>query len=299
MALQEQAICVEGSAFSYHMEWTLADIPRQRLQQQMRKLQAALAGFDAVNALVGFGEKAWRLLSGDIVIDGLQSFRPIGPSSSRFAPSTQRDILIWLHGARHDENFRAAMAINSILKSDAELRLELTGFRYFDSRDLTGFVDGSANPHAEEIRTVALIAPPGPAAGGSFVMTQQWRHDLDAFNRLDIAAQEKVVGRTKVNSVELDKSAMPANSHVARNDIEHNGEAVKIYRRSAPYGTVNDNGLYFLAFSAQLARFNILLESMYGIREMGRSDRLLDFSKPLTGSYWFAPTLALLQQVID
>jgi len=305
MALQEQAIFIEGSAFSYHMEWTLADISRERLQQHVRQLLAAMEQLGAVNALLAFGERAWNLLSGQQTIEGLQSFRSMGMSASRFAPSTQRDVMVWLHGPRHDENFRAALAINSILKVDAQLRLELAGFCYFDNRDLTGFIDGAANPDAGDIAEVALIAEPAAGAGGSFVITQKWQHDLAAFNRLDVAEQERVIGRRKPDGVELDRAAMPADAHVVRAEKDHDGAAVKIYNRSAPYGTVDENGLYFMAFSAQLSRFSKLLARMYGQADGQRpagkmiSDRWLEYSKPVTGSYWFTPHLALLQQVVD
>lgn len=299
MAMQEEAIFLDDSAFSYHMEWTLAKIDRSRLQQHLRALMQGLAQFPAVNALIAFGDNAWKLVTGGDAMPGLRSFAPVGMSSSRFAPSTQRDLLIWLHSDRHDENFRAALAVNAILKADAELRLELMGFRYFDRRDLTGFVDGSANPQAAQAREVALVGPSHPGAGGSFVITQQWKHDLDAFNRLSESQQELVVGRTKRDSIELDSERMPVDAHVARNDISENGVPVRIVRRSWPYGTVDANGLYFLAFAAERERFERLLESMYGLRDKGKTDQLLNFSKPLTGSYWFAPSLAQLQQVID
>jgi len=299
MTIQEQAIFVEGSAFSYHMEWKLSKIDRERLQTQLRSLMQCLAQFPSVNALIAFGDHAWTLVTGGDSMPGLRAFTPIGMSSSRYAPSTQRDVLVWLHSDRHDENFRAALAINTIMKTGAELRLELMGFRYQDSRDLTGFVDGSANPQSSDAQQVALVASPHVGAGGSFVITQQWQHDLVAFNGLSVSQQELVVGRTKADSVELDPAHMPADAHVARNDISDKGKPLKIYRRSSPYGTVDANGLYFLAFSAELERFTHLLESMYGLRDKGKQDQLLKFSKPLTGSYWFAPSLAQLQQIVD
>jgi putative iron-dependent peroxidase len=314
MALQEQALFVQDSAFSYHMEWALADISRARLQQHLRALLATVEACSAtesnggqvadVNTLVAFGERTWNLLSDHLTVEGLQSFRSIGMSSSRFAPSTQRDLMIWLHGPRHDQNFRLALAINSVLKRDAELRLELTGFRYFDNRDLTGFIDGAANPRENEIRDIACIAEPSENAGGSFVITQKWQYDLDAFNRLSLAEQEQVMGRSKSDGVELAPALMSANSHVMRADRDGNGDAVKIYRRSTSYGTVDENGLYFMAFSSRLPHFNALLARIYAqdrqdIAAKSAGDRLLEYAKPMTGSYWYAPSLAQLQRVVD
>jgi len=300
MALQEQAIFTKDSGSSYHMEWALGTVSRQRLQQHVRELIATISRSSSVIGLVAFGDGAWNLLSDHAAVEGLQSFRPVGTSSSRFSPSTQRDLMVWLQGARHDENFRAALAINTILKRDAELRLELAGFRNFDNRDLNGFVVDAGNPRSEDIAEIALIAPPAAGAGGSFVITQKWQHDLDAFGKLDIAEQERVMGRRKSDGLELDKAMMPLDAHVVRAERDREGNAVKIYRRSVPYGTVEESGLYCMAFSAQLSRFNDLLERRYGLAaERGASDRLLDYSKPMTGSYWFAPNHAHLLQVID
>jgi len=300
MTLQEQTIFTEHGAFSYHMEWVLATISRQRLQQHVRDLIATISRSDSVNMLIAFGDRSWNLLSDDANIEGLQSFRSMGASSSRFAPSTQRDLMIWLQSPRHDENFRTARAINTILKSNAELRLELTGFCNFDKRDLSGFIVDAANPHSENIAEIALIASPAPGAGGSFVITQKWQHNLEAFGRLDVAEQERVMGRRKADGRELDKAMMPLDAHAVRVERDRVDNPVKIYSRSVPYGSVDENGLYFMAFSAQLSRFNELLERSYGIGAAGGvGDRFLNYSKPLTGSYWFAPSLAHLQQVIE
>lgn len=304
MALQEQAIFAKDSEFSYHMEWTLAEISRSRLQQHLRALLTVVGEAGAVSALVAFGERAWNLLSDQQTVEGLQSFRSMGLSSLRFAPSTQRDVMIWLHGDRHDQNFRQALAINSLLKVDAELRLELAGFRYFGNRDLTGFLDAAANPIGDEIGDVVRIAEPSSGAGGSFVITQKWLYDLDAFNRLTVAEQEQVMGRRKSDGVELERTVMPVNAHVMRADRDREGQPVKIFRRSASFGTVDENGMYFMGFSSRLSNFNALLARIYAqdAQDVGSktaSDRFLEFAKPVTGSYWFAPSLEQLQRVVD
>ena len=244
--------------------------------------------------VIAFGAKLLERLALVAAPPGMADFTPIRGRGGQCAPATARDLFIWLQGARRDELFARAMAWRDVLAGHADLAGEEHGFRFRDSRDLTGFVDGSANPKADARLDVALIRT-GEHAGGSFVLAQRWVHDLTAFNKLAVADQERVIGRTKADSVELVGTAMPPDSHVSRTDIKRGGEGVKIYRRSSPVGTLRDAGLYFLAFSAELNRFRQLLESMYGRTEDGVQDRLLSFSKPKAGSYFYAPPQAALQ----
>ena len=173
--------------------------------------------------------------------------------------------------------------------------LDLAGFTYRDSRDLIGFVDGSANPK-DEGRLEAALVESGPGAGGSFVLSQQWVHDLEKWNAVPEALQEKIVGRTKPKSIELEGDDMPSDSHVSRTDVMVDGEALKIWRRSAPYGTVREHGLYFLAFAKHPVRFQVQLERMLGVSGDGLHDRLAEYSRAVTGSYWFAPAVETLHR---
>ncbi len=136
---------------------------------------------------------------------------------------------------------------------------------------------------------MALVPQGQPGAGGAFVLSQKWVHDLEAFGALPVAEQERVIGRSKADSIELEGAAMPADSHVSRSDVTLDGVAQKIYRRSTPFGGVAEHGLYFLAFSCELSRFEVQLRRMFGVSGDGLHDRLMAFSRPLTGSYWFAP----------
>lgn len=238
--------------------------------------------------VVAFGAGLLGGLSAVPAPEGAADFTAIAGVNGLSAPATQRDLFIWLHGKRRDELFVRALAWRKALLEVADLSGEEHGFRFRDSRDLTGFVDGSANPKGDARRTAAIIGE-GDHAGGSFVMAQRWVHDLASFNALPVADQERVIGRTKADSIELAGDAMPPNSHVSRTDIKRAGQAVKIYRRSAPVGGVRDPGLYFLAFSADWNRFRWLLDSMYGLADPGLRDRLLSYSKPISGSFFYAP----------
>ncbi len=215
------------------------------------------------------------------------------------APSTQRDMLVWIQGPARDCVFDAAMAVSHALGSTASSALEISGFVYHDSRDLTGFIDGSANPEGDEIQENALVPDGQPGSGGAHMLTQKWVHDLDAFKALPVADQERVIGRTKEDSIELEGDAMPATSHVSRTDVKVDGESQRLYRRSFPYGSVTENGLYFLAFACDPARFDIQLRRMFGVSGDGLRDGLIDFSSAVSGSYWFAPSVDDLDAITD
>jgi deferrochelatase/peroxidase EfeB len=134
--------------------------------------------------------------------------------------------------------------------------------------------------------------------GGSFVIAQRWIHDLEAFHALPVEEQERVFGRSKADSIEMDDDTKPANAHIARVEIEIDGEEAEIYRRSTPYGTLAEHGLYFLGFSAELRRFEIMLNNMFGLGD-GPRDRLTDFTRPVSGSFFFAPSVAALNALLD
>ena len=239
--------------------------------------------------VIAFGQKLTRSLTGLVEPTGLCEFSAIEGLEGVSAPGTQQDLFVWLHGEKRDELFARALQWRENLAPVADLTFENDGFRFRDSRDLTGFVDGTENPKDDERMTVALVNK-GEHAGGSFVLAQRWVHNLTDFNALPVADQERVFGRTKSDSVELTADIMPGDSHVSRTDLKRDGNAIKIYRRSSPVGGVRNAGLYFLAFSADIERFRWLLESMFGLSEDGRRDRLLSYSRPVTGSFFYAPS---------
>jgi putative iron-dependent peroxidase len=125
----------------------------------------------------------------------------------------------------------------------------------------------------------------------------RWMHDLEAFNRISVEEQERVIGRTKPDSVELTDAAKPPTAHIARVTIDVGSEELKIYRRSVPYGTVEEHGLYFVAFSADPSRYDRMLARMFGTAGDGVRDRLIDFSRPVSGAYYFAPSINALNEL--
>lgn len=286
MTIHPQAgIFQEGSCHHHFLEYTL---PQGAVKSAV--VAAGASRGDGPAVVVAFGARLWGEIAPDDMPEGLYDFAAIEGAGSLLAPATQRDLLFWVQGDGRDEVLDRALALHRALGAAARLELELTGFTYRDSRDLTGFIDGSANPKDGERHDVALVPPGRPGAGGAFVLSQKWVHDLEAFGVLPVAEQERVIGRTKADSIELEGVAMPADSHVSRSDVSLDGVAQKIYRRSTPFGGVAEHGLYFLAFARELARFEVQLRRMFGVSEDGLHDRLMAFSRPLTGSYWFAPS---------
>ncbi|MDN2480602.1 Dyp-type peroxidase [Vibrio agarivorans] len=223
----------------------------------------------------------------------LEPFAPLGEGEVT-APASDVDVLIHCHSQRPDLHFYVLRKFMSAVEASVTIVDETVGFRYLDSRDMTDFVDGTENPEGEQRREVAVIAD-GEFAGGSYVMLQRFIHNLPAWNRLNVSAQEKVVGRTKPDSIELDD--VPAASHVGRVDIKEEGKGLKIVRHSLPYGTVSgDHGLLFIAYCHTLHNFKAMLESMYGVTD-GKTDQLLRFTHAVTGAYFFAPSQEMLQAI--
>ncbi len=268
MASPQTGIFVEASTQHQFLEYSVE--PGDSREELCRAVAEALpgvgdpAGGAQPDLVIAFGPALWNVLAPGDAPGGFGPFEPVRGAEGYGIPSTQRDILIWIHGTRLDDSFDRALEVHRHLASVARLELDERGFTYHDSRDLTGFIDGTANPKGEAARAAALVPENEPGAGGAFVLGQRWVHDLESFGALAVAEQERVIGRTKPDSVELEGEAMPADSHVSRTDVTEDGVALKIYRRSAPFGLVGEHGLYFLAFSCDPARFDVLLASMFG-----------------------------------
>ncbi|MBD8511813.1 Dyp-type peroxidase [Photobacterium sp. CAU 1568] len=241
----------------------------------------------------GFGKAFWQQFEKGCPND-FEEFAPLG-SGDVTAPSTGGDLLLHVHSNRHDLNFHLLSSFMQPIASEVELIDETNGFRYLDARDLTGFIDGTENPKKQAARQEIAIIPDGPFAGGSFVMLQRFVHNLPAWHAVNVAQQEQIIGRTKPDSVELDE--VPADSHVGRVDLKEEGKGLKIVRHSLPYGTVSgEHGLLFIAYCAQQRNFREMLDSMYGEKD-GQTDKLLDFTKAVTGAYFFVPSTEMLTQL--
>ena len=294
MATPQTGIFKQPSRHHHFLEYAIDKDANP--ESVIRALRAGKASKGArVDVVVAFGAALWNRIAPEPAPDGLRAFETrafetIAGAQGLTAPATQRDLWFWIHGGGIDDNLDRAFGIDRKLAGLARLELDQQGFVTRDSRDLTGFIDGTANPKAEAAREAALIPPHRPGAGGAFVLSQRWVHDLPSFLALPVPEQERVIGRTKPDSIELEALAMPADAHVARTDVSVDAVAQTIYRRSVPFGSVAEHGLYFLAFSCHPARFDVQLRRMFGVSGDGVHDRLTAYSRPVTGANWFAPS---------
>ena len=260
----------------------------------IRDLAGAERGPDHV--VVAIGASLLGTLAPSEMPAGMRPFTPVEGIDGHRVPATQDDLLVWFSSATADRCLSGAWLARSALDGLAELTEETHGFQYFDHQDITGFEDGTENPKGDERLDVAAIAE-GPSAGGSFVVAMRWVHDLKAFERLKVDEQELVFGRTKDGSQELDP--LPECAHIERVVMtDESGDEREIYRRSFPYGTTDELGLFFLAFHSDIDTFQDMLDRMYGVTD-GLRDKLTDVSHPLTAAYYVAPPVEVLDAIVS
>jgi porphyrinogen peroxidase len=253
----------------------------------------------SLSCIMGFGSDAWDRLFGSPRPAELHPFREIG-SGARHAVSTPGDLVFHIRAQRMDLCFELATQILTRLEGSITTADEVHGFRYFDDRDLLGFVDGTENPIGNAAADAVFIADEDPAfTGGSYVIVQKYLHDLDAWNKLTTEAQEKIIGRTKISDIELDESAKPTSAHNALTVIEEDGREIKILRDNMPFGRPGHGefGTYFIGYSRSPRTIEQMLENMFIGRPPGNYDRILDFSTAVTGSLFFIPTATFLDGV--
>ncbi|MFV0575575.1 MAG: Dyp-type peroxidase [Vibrio sp.] len=296
MAQPQSAIIPEANPFSLKCLLKIK-ANHAAVLEQLKTLPALASELNdsqgaALYTAIAFTHSFWKKTN-QAMPEELVPFVQLGKGDV-IAPATEADVLIHIHSLRHDLHFYLLRKLMMEIAEDVEIIDETYGYRYLDSRDMTDFVDGTENPEGDERRNVAII-PEGEFAGGSYVMTQRYVHNLPAWNRLNVSAQEKVIGRTKPDSIELDN--VPAQSHVGRVDIKENGVGLKMVRHSLPYGSVSgDHGLLFLAYCNRIHNFKAQLESMFGETD-GKTDQLLRFTTAVTGAYLFAPSEEMLAEL--
>jgi putative iron-dependent peroxidase len=247
----------------------------------------------ALTLVAGLGSDAWdRLFSGPRPAE-LHPFRALDGGANR-AVSTPGDLLFHIRAATMDLCWELASLIVGRLAGAATVVDEVHGFKYFDERDLLGFVDGTENPTGAAADAAVTVGDEDPGfAGGSYVIVQKYVHDMAKWNALSVEEQELVIGRTKLSNVELDDDVKPANSHVALNTIvEPDGTQLQILRDNMPFGSVGNGefGTYFIGYARTPGVIELMLEHMFLGDPPGNHDRILDFSTALTGALFFVPT---------
>jgi porphyrinogen peroxidase len=253
----------------------------------------------ALSCIVGFGSDAWDRLFGSPRPAELHPFLEIR-SGPRHAVSTAGDLVFHIRAKRMDLCFELATNIMARLNGAVNTADEVHGFRYFDERDVLGFVDGTENPIGSAAADAVFIGGEDPAfAGGSYVIVQKYLHKIEAWNRLPTEAQEKIIGRSKLSDIELDDSVKPTFAHNALTVIEEDGKEIKILRDNMPFGRPGHGefGTYFIGYTRSPRTIEQMLKNMFIGRPPGNYDRILDFSTAVTGNLFFIPTSTFLDSI--
>jgi len=287
-------VCIRQQQAAYaRVRSFCADLAGLIRAVEFRDVEAGLT------CVVGFGSDAWDKLFGSprpAELHPLQEIR----SGGRHAVSTPGDILFHIRAKRMDLCFELATQIVDSIGDVVSVADEVHGFRYFEDRDIIGFVDGTENPRADAAREAAIVGGEDPAfAGGSYVIVQKYLHNMKAWNALSTEAQERIIGRKKLSDIELDDATKPASAHNALTVIEENGKELKILRDNMPFGRAGygEFGTYFIGYSRTPRITETMLQNMFVGRPPGNYDRLLDFSTAVTGSLFFVPSATFLDNV--
>ena len=250
-----------------------------------------------LSVITSIGSDAWdRLFSGPRPAE-LHPFIEI-KGGRHHAPSTPADLLFHIRAESMDVCFELATKIVEAMDGALTIVDEVHGFKFFDNRDLMGFVDGTENPGGPIAVSASQIGDEDPDfAGGCYVHVQKYVHDMNSWNSLSTEEQERVIGRTKLDDIELDDAVKPANSHIALNVItDDDGNELKILRHNMPFGEIGKGefGTFYIGYSRTAAVTERMLNNMFVGDPPGNTDRILDFSTALTGSMFFTPTADFL-----
>jgi len=254
-----------------------------------------------LSCVCGFGSSAWDTLFGAPRPAQLHAFREFGEGERR-AVATPGDLLLHIRADQMDLCFELATQLVGRLGGAITVVDEVHGFRYFDLRSMVGFVDGTENPTGREAVDFTVIGDEDPAfEGGSYVLVQKYLHDMTSWNALSVEEQERIIGRTKLSDIELDEAVKPTSSHSSLTTLEENGREIKILRDNMPFGRpgMGEFGTYFIGYARSPAPIEQMLENMFVGRPPGNYDRLLDYSRAVTGGLFFVPSASLLEQLAE
>jgi putative iron-dependent peroxidase len=289
-------VCVKPDRESYAAVRSLCiDLPAIFRAVDFRRIEGQLS------CVVAFGSDAWDRLFGQPRPAQLHPFREIH-SGERHAVSTPADLLFHIRAKGMDLCFELVTQIMERIGAAVSAVDETHGFRYFDDRDLLGFVDGTENPRGGEALDAALVGEEDSAfAGGSYVIIQKYLHDVARWNTLSTEEQERIIGRKKLSDIELSDAVKPSSAHSALTTIVENGREMQILRDNMPFGRPahGEFGTYFIGYSRTPRTTEQMLENMFVGRPPGNYDRLLDFSRAVTGSLLFAPSATFLDSLAD
>ncbi len=297
MPFAQSGIFALGTASQTYLEFDLrAGADALTLVQVIANLREPRTTTGGVNLVIGFRPSLWeRVATGEMpagVTDFEQDVRGVNGYTM---PATQHDLWLWASGHAYDKVFDVAREAINALAPVAVLADEVAGWTYKENRDLTGFIDGTENPSLSVAPDVALIPEGMPGAGGSVVLVQKWTHNAVAFEALSVEEQEKVIGRTKADSIELDEEVRGEQSHISRTVVEVEGVEQHIFRRNTPFGTATEHGTMFIGFSRDQRLLARMLDRMAGAED-GIRDALTLYTTAVSGSYYFVPSVEALRR---
>ena len=297
MHVAQSGIFALGTSSHSYLEFDLqAQDDPLTMVQVIANLQEPRMTTGGVNLVVGFKPSLWARVAPEEMPAGVTDFEQDLQGVDGYSmPATQHDLWVWVAGHAYHTVFDVAREAIAALAPMARLASEVAGWTYKESRDLTGFIDGTENPSLSEAPEVALIPDGSAGAGGSVVLVQKWMHNIAAFEALPVEEQEKVIGRTKQASIELAEDVRGAQSHVSRTVIEVNGVEQHIFRRNTPFGMATEHGTMFIGFSSDQQRLARMLARMAGAED-GIRDALTRYTTVVSGAYYFVPSVEALRR---
>ncbi len=311
--IDSQSIDAPLSRAAVFLTLTVAEGP-----EPLRAVCDVLDGLDDLVKTVGFrdlngrlsciaalGSALWERFGSGGKPKELRPFAPIEGATHR-APATAGDLFFHIRAERADLCFEFERLLLEQLGGSVAMADEVSGFRYFDSRDLLGFVDGTANPTGRDIGASTLVGSEDQEfAGGSYVVVQKYLHEMRPWARLTKDEQERIIGREIVSNAELPDAASGQKSHkTLATIVDDRGVEHDILRDNMPFGRPGhgEYGTYFIGYSRHLWVIQKMLERMFLGDPPGMHDRILDFSTARTGAVFFAPsprTLSALVQAVQ
>ena len=307
MAREQFGICAEPNLHGTYLLFNVLEDKNAFIRAAISRLPKLFDiyadQFSEANLIgvVAIGEAYWDEFY-PIARPALLSPFPAMHSDDRVAPTNTYDIYIEIRSDRADVNHIVSSKVCGLLGESVELIEQVQAFRFLDGRDLTGFVDGTENPQGIRRREVALVKAEDDAAfaGGSYLHTQRYQHNLSLWEALSDHEQEDVYGRTKIDNIEYDGADKALTAHTKRTNLKDDeGQSIEIVRQSMPYGDMKRKGLFFVSYCHSPKPFEMMLSSMIHGDAHGHSDHLLKYTQAETGSAFFAPSLKFLTKIVE
>jgi putative iron-dependent peroxidase len=302
MSQVQKGVCAEPNLHALYLTFTVVDDDVQAMRLKLVRILELFSHYDEeyyeamVTGVVAIGTEYWYELYPRLIPNELAPF-PAMQCDGRQAPMTPGDVLIQIKADRLDICHEMGLEVIQLLGPHVDLYEQVTGFRYLDGRDLTGFMDASNNPRGMRKYDIAIVGDEDPEfAGGSYIHIQRYRHNMTKWQLLAQPHQEQVMGRTKAANKELAEDKKAPFSHASRTQIKDSqGNPVEVLQQSMPYGDMKVQGLFFISCARSPEAFRQLLTSRVIGDEKGHYDKLLDYTFAETGSAYFAPSVDFIK----